>query len=42
MDRLALVLMMVGAINWLFVGLFQFDLVATIFAGQTSFLSRII
>lgn len=42
MDRLALILMIVGSINWLLVGLFQFDLVATIFAGQTSFLSRII
>jgi len=40
MDRLALILVIVGALNWLLVGLFKFDLVATIFGGQTSFLSR--
>lgn len=40
MDRLALLLVIVGALNWLFVGLFGFDLVATIFGGQNSFLSR--
>jgi len=40
MDRLALLLVIVGALNWLLVGLFKFDLVATIFGGQTSFLSR--
>ena len=42
MDRLALILMIAGAINWLLIGLFQFDLVATIFGGQNSFLSRTI
>ena len=40
MDRTALVLVIIGALNWLLVGLFQFDLVATIFGGQSSFLSR--
>ncbi len=40
MDRLALILVIVGALNWLLVGLFQFDLVAAIFGGQSSFLSR--
>jgi len=40
MDRFALLLVIVGALNWLLVGLFKFDLVATIFGGQTSFLSR--
>ena len=40
MDRTALVLIIVGALNWLLVGLFQFDLVATIFGGQNTFLSR--
>lgn len=40
MDRLALLLVIVGALNWLLVGLFNFDLVATIFGGQNSFLSR--
>ena len=42
MDRFALVLVIIGAINWLLVGLFQFDLVATIFGGQSSKISRII
>ncbi|WP_345783710.1 DUF378 domain-containing protein [Ureibacillus aquaedulcis] len=40
--RLALVLVIVGAINWGLIGLFQFDLVATLFGGQDSALSRII
>lgn len=42
MDRLALILVIVGALNWLLVGLFQFDLVASIFGGQDAALSRII
>lgn len=42
MDRLALVLVIVGALNWLLVGLFRYDLVANIFGGSTSTLSRII
>lgn len=37
MDKIALLLVIVGALNWLLVGLFQFDLVATIFGGQNSF-----
>jgi uncharacterized membrane protein YuzA (DUF378 family) len=40
MDKIALLLVIVGALNWLLVGLFQFDLVAAIFGGQQSFLSR--
>ncbi len=42
LDRAALVLVIIGAINWLLVGLFEYDLVASIFGGQTSFISRII
>lgn len=42
MDILALILMIVGALNWGLVGLFQFDLVAAIFGGMTSTLSRIV
>lgn len=42
MDRLALVLVIIGALNWLLVGLFQFDLVAYIFGGQGAVLARII
>lgn len=40
MDKFALVLVIVGALNWLLVGLFQFDLVASILGGQQSILSR--
>jgi len=40
MDRLALVLVIVGALNWLMVGLFRTDLVAAIFGGPDTLLSR--
>lgn len=39
---IALVLVIVGAINWGLVGLFQFDLVAALFGGQAAPLSRLI
>ena len=42
MDTLSLILAIIGAINWLLVGLFRFDLVAYICGGQASTLSRII
>ncbi len=42
LDRLALILMIIGAINWGSVGLFQFDLVAWVFGGSASIISRII
>lgn len=42
MDMLALVLVIIGAINWGLIGLFKFDLVGALFGGQTSVLSRII
>lgn len=42
MDRLALILVTIGALNWGLIGLFQFDLVATLFGGQDALLSRII
>jgi uncharacterized membrane protein YuzA (DUF378 family) len=38
----ALLLVIVGAVNWGLVGLFQFDLVAALFGGQTAPLSRIV
>ncbi|TYR78726.1 DUF378 domain-containing protein [Priestia megaterium] len=41
-QRIALVLTIIGAINWGLIGFFQFDLVAAIFGGQSSALSRII
>jgi uncharacterized protein len=41
-QRIALILTIIGAINWGLIGFFQFDLVAAIFGGQGSALSRII
>lgn len=42
MDTISLILTIIGAINWGLVGIFKFDLVAWIFGGQTSLISRII
>ncbi|MCF6465816.1 DUF378 domain-containing protein [Clostridium sp. Cult2] len=42
MDALALILVIIGAINWGLIGLFQFDLVAAIFGGSNTALSRIV
>lgn len=41
LDWIALVLVIIGAINWGLVGLFRLDLVAAIF-GSMSILSRIV
>lgn len=40
LDTLALILVIVGALNWGLIGFFQFDLVATLFGGMASGLSR--
>ncbi len=42
MDRIALILAIVGGLNWGCVGLFRFDLVAYLCGGQTAPLSRVI
>lgn len=42
LDRLSLILTIIGALNWGSIGLFQFDLVAWIFGGQDALLSRIV
>lgn len=42
MDTLALILSIIGSLNWGLVGIFQFDLVAWLFGGQGAVLSRII
>lgn len=42
LQRIALALVIIGAINWGLIGLFQFDLVASIFGGQDAILSRIV
>lgn len=42
MDTVALILSIIGSINWGLVGIFQFDLVAWLFGGQDAILSRIV
>ncbi len=42
LDRIALILVIIGAFNWGSIGLFQFDIVAFIFGSQGALLSRII
>ena len=41
-DRIALLLVVIGGINWGSVGLFQYDLVGALFGGMSSMISRII
>ncbi|WP_163579302.1 DUF378 domain-containing protein [Gracilibacillus saliphilus] len=40
--RIALTLVIIGALNWGLIGLFQFDLVAALFGGQEAGFSRVI
>lgn len=42
LDKIALTLLVIGGINWGSIGIFQFDIVAWIFGGQTGIISRII
>lgn len=47
LDSIALILVVVGAVNWGLIGFFGFDLVAVLFAGSSAFgtistLSRIV
>ena len=42
MDTIALILSIIGCLNWGLVGIFQFDLVAWLFGGQDGIVSRII
>ena len=41
-DRICLALSIIGGLNWGSIGLFQFDLVAWLFGGQSAILSRIV
>lgn len=41
-DKIALILTIIGGINWGSIGLFQFDIVAWIFGGPETLISRII
>ncbi len=42
LDRIALILVIIGALNWGAIGIFGFDVVGWIFGGQGAIISRII
>jgi uncharacterized membrane protein YuzA (DUF378 family) len=42
LQRFALALVIIGAVNWGLIGFFQYDLVAAIFGGQDSTVARIV
>ena len=42
MDTLALILSVIGCLNWGLVGIFRFDLGAWLFGGQAAVFSRIV
>ena len=42
MDKIALILTIIGGLNWGSIGLFRFDVVAWLFGGQTATVSRVI
>ena len=42
MDKIALTLTIVGGLNWGSIGIFGFDIVAFLFGGQSSALSRVV
>lgn len=42
LDLVTQILLIVGGLNWLLVGAFEFDLVAAIFGGQTAPLARLV
>ena len=41
-DRISLILVIIGALNWGCIGLFSFDLVAWLCGGQAAVVSRIV
>ena len=42
LDRISLILVVIGALNWGSIGLFQFDIISWLFGGQDAIISRII
>ena len=42
LDKIALILAIIGGLNWGSIGIFQFDIVAALFGGQDSVVSRVI
>ncbi len=41
-DKLIVILIIIGAVNWGLIGFFRYDLIAAIFGGQLAALSRLI
>lgn len=41
-NKISLILVIIGAINWLLIGIFGYDLVGALFGGQMAVVSRII
>lgn len=42
LNKISLALIIIGALNWLLIGIFGFDLVGAIFGGQMALFSRIV
>ena len=42
LNKIFLTLLIIGGLNWGLIGLFQYDLVAALFGGMSSLLSRIV
>jgi len=42
LDKIALILAIIGGLNWGSIGIFGFDLVAFLFGGSTSAMSRVV
>ena len=42
LDRIALIISIIGSLNWGAIGLFRFDAVAWLFGGQDALISRLI
>lgn len=42
MDKFSLVVVIIGAINWGLIALFQFDFIAALFGGQAAVFSRLV
>lgn len=42
LSKISLGLVIIGALNWLAIGLFGFDLVGALFGGQMALLSRVV
>jgi len=41
-QKIALIFTIIGAINWGLIGIFEYDLIASLFGGATSMMTRII